>query len=173
MKGLFPHAGTFQLVELFGYTSHGLPGIEIIGMGKVSRLLKEKLIFLTRVQDLKLPMRRFVLCIEADLEKKNIKEEEIRYLEAPLLIMLWTLSGHLPMSHLDDCFSMGKINTEGEFHIFTPSIFTDEDLVKKLKLPDKFQLKVIAPEYEPVNENFYHLSFEGLIKSLLDRKSIE
>ncbi len=172
MKGLIPLASEYHMVDIFGYSSHGLPGVEIIGLSKGSRLLKEKLIFVTRKNNIKLPLRRFVICIEGEIENKKFKDEEFRFLEAPILIMLWTLSGHLPLNKLDDCFSIGKINTEGELLFTKPELFQNSILKKLLQLNENINLKVIAPDKSIVGEEYYHLSYEGLIHSVLDRETI-
>ena len=67
--------------------------------------LKEKFIYLSREKKLKFPLKRFVLCVEGELESKKFKDEEYRFLELPLLMMLWSLTGHLPLEHLEDCFA--------------------------------------------------------------------
>lgn len=62
--GVVPSGRTTKFVNLFGYTSHGIPGIDIVGLSGNARTLKEKLIFLTRQQDLQINLRRFVLGVD-------------------------------------------------------------------------------------------------------------
>ncbi len=165
-KSLYPYAGQYYPVDIFGYSSKGIPGIEIVGIGKHARAMKEKFIFLSREKKLKFPLRRFVLCIEGDVEGKKFKDEEYRYLELPLLIMLWSLTGHLPLSHLEDCFASGKISVEGE--VF-PLHLQQSDLVKLnelFKLEEEQALKIIAPDAMEIGEEHFHLSLEGLWSSL-------
>ncbi len=126
-----------------------------------------KFIFLSREKKLKFPLRRFVLCIEGEVEGKKFKDEEYRYLELPLLIMLWSLTGNLPLTHLEDCFASGKISVEGE--IF-PLGLREKDLNRLnelFKLEDDQCLKIIAPDAMSVGLEHYHLSLEGLWASLV------
>ena len=166
-KSLYPYAGQLCSVDIFGYASHGIPGIEIVGMGKQGRSLKEKFIYLSRVRQLKLPKKRFVLCVEGELENKKFKDDEFRYLELPLLVMLWSLTGHLQLTQLEDCFASGKVSVEGEVMSLILKDSEQFNLAELLKIDDKIDLKIIAPNNVPIVERHYHLSLEGLWDSLL------
>ena len=156
-KSLYPYAGQYCPVDIFGYASNGIPGIEIVGMGKYARGVKEKFIYLSRQKRLKFPLKRFVLCVEG----------EYRFLELPLLMMLWSLTGHLPLEHLEDCFSSGKISVEGLISPLDLSLKEQEKLVELFRLDDDQSLKIIAPEKVEIHGDFYHLPVEGLMDSLL------
>ena len=166
-KSLYPFGGVYCPVDIFGYSSHGIPGIEIVGVGKYARAMKEKFIFLSRTRNLKFPLRRFVLCVEGELEGKKFKDEEYRYLELPLLVMLWSLTGHLPLRQLDDCFASGKVSVEGEISSLQLNESEQKDLQELFKLEDEQSLKIIAPNAHNVCGDFYHLPIEGLWDSLL------
>jgi hypothetical protein len=166
-KSLYPHAGQLCPVDIFGYASHGVPGIEIVGMGKHSRSLKEKFVYLSRVRQLKFPKKRYVLCVEGELENKKFKEEEYRYLELPLLVMLWSLTGHLPLSQLEDCFAAGKVSVEGDVFPLNLKNSEQEDLCELLNIDDDIDLKIIAPTDQVITDRHYHLPLEGLFESLL------
>src|SRR5215217_7585557 len=133
-KSLYPYAGGFCPVDIFGYASNGIPGIEIVGMGKHGRGVKEKFVYLSRQKKLKFPLKRFVLCVEGELEIKKFKEEEYRFLELPLLMMLWSLTGHLPLEHLEDCFASGKISVEGFVSPLELSMKDQEKLIDMFHL---------------------------------------
>ncbi|MBC7711750.1 MAG: hypothetical protein H7177_00325 [Rhizobacter sp.] len=165
-KSLYPYAGQYCPVDIFGYASNGIPGIEIVGLGKYTRGVKEKFIYLSRERKLKFPLKRFVLCIEGEVEGKKFKEEEYRYLELPLLIMLWSLTGHLPLGNLDDCFSSGKISVEGEVFPLELGQRDQEQLAEMFKLEEGHTLKIIAPGSMSISEDHYHLPLEGLFESL-------
>lgn len=165
-KSLYPYAGQYCPVDIFGYASNGIPGIEIVGLGKYSRSMKEKFIYLSREKKLKFPLKRFVLCIEGEVESKKFKEEEYRYLELPLLIMLWSLTGHLPLEHLEDCFASGKISVEGDISALSLSSHQQGLLSEMFKLEDDQALKIIGPSDMMVMEDHYHLPVEGLFASL-------
>ncbi|MBP9681314.1 MAG: hypothetical protein KBD76_07910 [Bacteriovorax sp.] len=166
-KSVYPYAGQYCPVDIFGYASNGIPGIEIVGVGKYARTMKEKFIYLSREKSLKFPLKRFVLCVEGELEGKKFKEEEYRYLELPLLVMLWSLTGHLPLQQLEDCFASGKVSVEGEVTALHLSEGEQKQLVDIFKLSDEQSLKVIAPNSMCIFEDYYHLPVEGLMDSLL------
>lgn len=166
-KSLYPFGGQHCAVDIFGYASNGIPGIEIVGMGKYSRSMKEKFIYLSREKKLKFPLKRFVLCVEGELESKKFKDEEYRYLELPLLMMLWSLTGHLPLEKLEDCFAAGKISIEGQVSPLPLTASQQEELSELFNLEDHQSLKIIAPVNMTVHENYYHLPVEGLMDSLL------
>jgi hypothetical protein len=165
-KSLYPYAGQYCPVDIFGYASNGIPGIEIVGLGKYSRSMKEKFIYLSREKKLRFPLKRFVLCIEGEVEGKKFKEEEYRYLELPLLIMLWSLTGHLPLGHLEDCFASGKISVEGDITALILSEREQGLLSEMFKLDEDQSLKIIAPSSMYVMTDHYHLPVEGLFASL-------
>jgi len=164
-KSLYPYGGQLCETNIFGYSTKGIPGIEIVGMGKYSRTLKEKFVYISRQKALKFPMRRYVLCVEGELEGKKFKEEEFRYLELPLLIMLWSLTGHLPVENLEDCFSAGKVSVEGEIKALELNGLT-EQIEEMYSLEKDQRIKIIAPIKSQVDESFYHLPLEEIWNSL-------
>ncbi|MFA6236821.1 MAG: hypothetical protein WC635_05785 [Bacteriovorax sp.] len=166
-KSLYPYAGQYYPVDIFGYASNGIPGIEIVGVGKYARSMKEKFIYLSRQKKLKFPMKRFVLCVEGEIEGKKFKDEEYRYLELPLLMMLWSLTGHLPLQSLEDCFAAGKISVEGEVTSLELTESRQRELSELFKMDEMQTLKIIATNKMQVYEDFYHLPVEGLMESLL------
>lgn len=110
------------LIDLFGYSTHGLPGVEICGLGgSLGRIVKEKIIFLTKISTLKLPLKRFVLCVE----QKNLQTswKPTQHIELPLLILFWTLTGHLKIRNLEECVTSGCITVAGEI---VPDLLTEE-----------------------------------------------
>lgn len=166
-KSLYPFGGQYYPVDIFGYSSNGIPGIEIVGMGKHARSMKEKFVYLSREKKLKFPLKRFVLCVEGELESKKFKDEEYRYLELPLLMMLWSLTGHLPLEKLEDCFAAGKISVEGIVSALPLSALQQENLIQLFNLDENQSLKIIAPNKMEIHEECYHLPVEGLMDSLL------
>lgn len=98
-------------VTLFGYSSKSVPGLEINGLGKYGKTLKEKIIFLTRSRQLPIPLNRYVISAEYDLENDI---DVLRWLDLPILILYWYLSGHVRMGRLDNCLVAGHITPAGE-----------------------------------------------------------
>jgi hypothetical protein len=97
-------------VTLFGYATKSLPGLEINGLGRYGKTLKEKIIFLTRVRQLPVPLKRFVISTEYDLEQDP---ELLRWLDVPVLLLYWYLAGLVPMGRLDNCLAVGHISPAG------------------------------------------------------------
>lgn len=98
------------VVTLFGYATKSLPGLEINGLGKYGKTLKEKIIFLTRSRRLAVPLNRFVISTEYEVEQDP---ELLRWLDLPVLLLYWYLAGLLPMRRLDNCLAVGHITPSG------------------------------------------------------------
>jgi|GEM_PF-2626818 len=116
--GLLGHGKSIEIIEIFGYSSQGLPGVEVIGPGKFSRTLKEKIIFFTKLKKIKLPLKRYILCL--DLTENSGERAQYQNLELPFLLLLWHLAGVLPMKRIDDCLAYGRISSNGK--ILIPAI---------------------------------------------------
>jgi len=168
-KSLFKFGKIYIPVDLFGYANMGLPGVEIIGLGKHSRAMKEKFLYLSSELGLNLPKRRYVICTDGELEGKKFTQEEYRFLELPIYLMLWSLAGILPFHRMDDCFSSGKVSVSGEVESLEMSATFQNELDDFLML-DRNELKIIAPDDTEVIEEYYHLSLNGLLKSLTEHQ---
>ena len=103
-------------ITLFGYTTRGIPGLEIHGLKKQGKLIKEKIIYLTRKRGLKSPMLRYCLCLDSRDSICEIPAQEMINLEIPFLIMFWHLAGFIPIAKLDDCRASGSFTTRGHFY---------------------------------------------------------
>lgn len=113
LRSFIPLDRQYIGVHVFGYATKGLPGLEVVGLGKYSRNIKEKLIYLTRLEEMVLPKRRYVLCVEQDEEVKGLREDHLRWLELPLLLLYWTLAETLHIHQLRNCFCAGKVRLDG------------------------------------------------------------
>lgn len=155
LKSLVPSLGKRCFIDLFGYTTKGIPGLEIIGLGKRGKLLKEKVIFLTRSLQLEVPPRRYVLCFD-DERLLELSIDDFRNLELPVLILFWSLAGVIPFKKLDDCCSVGQFNIKGEIYpVQVP--FLDED--------EGRDLKWIVPRDSNVGERFI-FALEDILENL-------
>lgn len=124
------------LVTLFGYSSKSVPGLEINGLGKYGKAIKEKIVFITRSRNLQIPLRRFVLNVEITDDLGDLESASVKWLEYPLLLHYWFLAELLPISKLDNCFAIGSL---------TPSGLVDEPLSETVvNLCDKNNLHLIA-----------------------------
>ncbi len=101
------------LVSLFGYATKSVPGLEINGLGKYGRGIKEKVVFVTRSRGLPVPMKRFVLNVELGDELGGLEGASVRWLEYPFLLHYWFLAGLLPITTLDNCLAIGALNPGG------------------------------------------------------------
>lgn len=109
----FTKKGPF-LVTLFGYATKSVPGLEINGLGKYGKAIKEKIVFVTRTRQLQIPLKRFVLNVELTDELGDLESSSVKWLEYPLLLHYWFLAGLLPISKLDNCLAVGSLTPSGE-----------------------------------------------------------
>ncbi len=137
---------SFQVIEnqhrnfkIFGYTTKGMPGLEVVGFGKYGRLLKEKVIYFTKSCGIKVSNRRYVICLE-DEESRSLQNDQLAWFEIPTLILFWTLADVIPLKGINDCFASGKIKANGSFvHHTLPRegqnhIYISDDFVGNLKI---------------------------------------
>lgn len=103
-----------SLVTLFGYSTKSVPGLEINGLGKYGKSIKEKIIFITRSRQLQIPLKRFVLNVELTDDLGDLESNTVKWLEYPLLLHYWYLAGLLPITKLDNCFAIGSLTPSGE-----------------------------------------------------------
>ena len=71
--------------------------------------------------------------------------------------MLWSLSGHLPLTHLEDCFAAGKVGINGEFNCLT----MDEKLLYQLP-------EILNIDESEIKDFMFILSNEKLMEDYLN-----
>ena len=103
-----------SLVTLFGYSTKSVPGLEINGLGKYGKAIKEKIVFVTRSRQLQIPLKRFVLNVELTDDLGDLESSSVKWLEYPLLLHYWFLAGLLPIMKLDNCLAIGSLTPSGE-----------------------------------------------------------
>jgi hypothetical protein len=103
-----------SLVTLFGYATKSVPGLEINGLGKYGKSIKEKIVFVTRSRQLQIPLKRFVLNVEITDDLGDLESSSVKWLEYPLLLHYWYLAGLLPITKLDNCLAIGSLTPSGE-----------------------------------------------------------
>lgn len=131
----FTKKGPF-LITLFGYSTKSVPGLEINGLGKYGKSIKEKIVFVTRSRSLQVPLKRFVLNVEISDDLGDLESSSVKWLEYPLLLHYWYLAGLLPISKLDNCLAVGSL---------TPSGIVEEPLDESvIELCDDNDLHLIA-----------------------------
>lgn len=112
VKAFYHTPQGIHFVTIFGYATKGVPSLEINGVGKLSKNIKEKLIYITRMRKLNIPLRRFVICVEIN-ELGHEHKEYLKWLEFPLLLTYWYLCGLIPIKCLDNCLTSGWIRSNG------------------------------------------------------------
>ncbi len=152
LTGLFLSQGRAQTVQIFGHASRGIPGIEIIGLGPQSKLMKEKFVFLFKQMELKTPLKRFVLCVEKEIQM-NKDANDLTWLELPLFVLLSSLAEFIPITRLDDCYCSGRLNLIGEVEV------PDQLIIKEFY--DKKWIGGKARYVMPVEELFAGRIMEG------------
>jgi hypothetical protein len=126
------------LVTLFGYATKSVPGLEINGLGKYGKAIKEKIVFVTRSRNLQIPLKRFVLNVDLNDEFGGLESGSVKWLEYPLLLHYWFLAGLLPISKLDNCMAIGSL---------TPSGLVEEPIDQMiLRMCEEYDLHLISSE---------------------------
>jgi hypothetical protein len=131
-----------KVITLFGYSSSGVPGLEILGLGVKGRILKEKLIYLSKIKRLKIPPKRYVISVDLlDLDN-NI--HSLKNMEFAILILFWHLAQIIPIGRLNDCICCGEVRVSGE--VLVPLI--PQTIINELRdsLRDIDDYKIISEE---------------------------
>ncbi len=102
-----------KFITIFGYATRGVPGVQINGAGRLSKNIKEKIIYLTRNKNIKLSTKRYVICLDISDCSESLGVEELKSIELPILLIFWYLAGILPMKKLDNCLCSGWFTTQG------------------------------------------------------------
>ncbi len=153
-----------KLVTIFGYATNGVPGLEVHGGGKLGKNIKEKIVYMTRIRKLKIPLKRFVLCVDVnELSSQNV--QELKWLEFPFLLLYWYLAGLVPIRKLDDCLSSGMIHVSGVItHLVLPPSF--REIVKEhFKNECIEQLKIIESS-EAHTSSLYQIDTKLLLEHI-------
>jgi len=155
---IYPNLDRYFLVNIFGYSSKGIPGLEIVGLGRQGRLIKEKLIYLSRIYRLQLPLKRYVICVEDDCQIKDSLMDNCSWLELPMLILFWSLANFIPIKKLDDCVASGRISISGKVEILKLKQQTYLKMLEQ-KIID---CKYIAPRESNASEDLFILPIEEI-----------
>ncbi|EQC52240.1 hypothetical protein [Bacteriovorax sp. DB6_IX] len=142
MYALIPNGTNSHIMEIFGYSTKGVPGLEIVGLGNRGKSIKEKFVYLNKKLGLKLPPRRFVLCVE-DSMISSCKDDLYRWLELPFLIMYWSMAMVLPIQNLDNCLCGGMITARGKINMGQLSSLSLDELEAHLETG----LKLITSDF--------------------------
>jgi hypothetical protein len=107
-------------VDIYGYSSRSVPGLDIIGLGGRGKLIREKINFITnRYVPKKKSLKKYVISVEADYPEEKLKVNS-NDLEFPILILYWAMAAIIPIKNLDRCWASGKVNVD--FEVISPLI---------------------------------------------------
>lgn len=113
MHGIYTIGQQKNVIDLFAYSGKGLPGIEIKGPKKGLEQLKEKFIYISRNRNLKIPMKKYTLCVEGKAHNDTGKGAQYSLLELPLLILFWNMCEFISIHNLHNCLSGGFVSING------------------------------------------------------------
>ena len=130
INSFLPINNSHQAFSIFGYLTNGVPGVEIRGLQKANNIIREKIIYYTKMHQVKVPLKRYHLCIDFPNELSNMKKDMLdeSLLELPILLLYWNLCQAMDFHELDNCFSLGKISSNGKIDI--PEI--DDKYIKNI-----------------------------------------
>jgi hypothetical protein len=131
--GLYTSDQNILDINLFGYTSNGLPGLEIIGLGNRGRFIKEKFYYISRIRGIKFPLKKYVLCAEIPPGTAEKFRRDLDWLELPLLLLFWHLTQHIGIHNTKALIAAGKIAPTGRISL--------------LPLPSKY-LSLLSQKYD-------------------------
>lgn len=123
IRGVFNKGKEIEMVDIFGYSTKGLPGLELNGFGVLGKNIKEKIIYLTKKNRVKIPLNRYVICADFDKMPKSFDGQKMNWLELPVIILYWVLAGKLDIRNPDQCVSGGRIFIDNKIEVleFNPS----------------------------------------------------
>lgn len=148
LKGLYFDMNESNVVEIFGHASKGLPGLEIVGLGKFARAIKEKIIYISKMEGISPRLNKVVICIEKRNDQLELKADSVRWLEFPLLMLYWSLLDELPIKNLSDCISFGRVNIDGSIIINISDLNSRLINLTKYFDIDGDKLKLLVPNDE-------------------------
>jgi hypothetical protein len=167
IHGLYPSNKELQIIDIFSYTTRGIPGLEINGIGSKSRTIKEKFIYLSKCLGLKIPPKRYVLTIDDNQLIKNEKNiDNLKWLELPLILSFWKLAGNIKIQNLNDCICAGQVGISAK--IITGILRKDDmnNVDNYFKMRNKnYKLISVESHYDK-----YIIDLKSLLEEVYDFK---
>lgn len=159
IQAFYPAPLGTKFITIFGYSTKGVPGVEINGFGKFGKNLKEKIIYLNKIRRIRVPVRRIAISLDANDLDQSAGPGQLKWLELPALLAFWHLIGALPAATLEDCLCSGEIKVGGE--IIHPK--APQDLRDKVPAHMGGDLKII--QSLPC-EGLFHLDSEMFLEGI-------
>ena len=159
IKILIPSGEKLLMSEVFGYATRGVPGLEIIGLGKRSRVMREKLNFVSRRMNIKIEPKKYVICIE-DEDIERLEQGLLKWLELPFLLLYWSLSESIGIKKLEDCVCAGSVSTSGIVRSF-PYRSVHFDYLEELSHED---FKLISDQVQKLDQHIDVLPLSQILE---------
>lgn len=113
--GFVDYSSKVKVFDIFGYSTNGIPGIELVLPPRIGKQFQQKLIFLTRKNNLQIPMRRYVLGIDTDYEADF--NSGIKQLELPFLVLFWSMANIIKLTKTENCLTSGELSLNGKIKV--------------------------------------------------------
>lgn len=159
---VYPYLERYKGITIFGYSSKSVPGLEIVGLGKFGRIFKEKIVYISKLYQVQVPIKRYVLCVENYHADVGSEKQQIEWLELPLLVLYWQLVGRFSLRGIENCFCSGKVRAGGVIQALSLS----EDFISKLDIKltnEGRKLRYLSPTEEISSQNILPISLVQLM----------
>ena len=164
INGIYKTSHGLKVIKIFGYATKGISGLEIHGSSKINRSVKEKIIYLTRMRKLKIPMKRYVICLDTN-ELESTNSHELKWLEFPILLVYWQLAGLLPIRKLDDCITSGTVSVDGVINHLNYPVHFHQQLEEYFSDYEIQNVKLIGSSSNQINQ-FYFIDTSLLLEHI-------
>ena len=156
LKSYLPIGAEIISVDIFGYSSRSVPGMEIYGLGSKGRLIREKINFVTNnYMPMKKAMKKYVISIESSISEEKLKQYSSN-LEFPLIILYWAMADIIPLKNISDCWATGGVSVDFEIcsrsisevinHVDSADLLKDKTLICQREDKPSHVFKVITWE---------------------------
>lgn len=159
IQSFYPTPIGTKFITVFGYSTKGVPGLEINGLGKFGKNLKEKIIYLNKIRRIKIPIRRIVISLDANDLDSGAGASQLRWLELPALLAFWHLVGAIKVSTLEDCLCAGEVKVSGEVIHLHPA----KDFL--FKIPEGFSEDMKIIQKSPF-EGLWHMDSKMFLEHI-------
>lgn len=159
IQAFYPSPSGMKFITIFGYSTKGVPGLEINGMGKFGKNLKEKIVYLNRIRKIRMPVRRIVISLDVNDLDPAASSRQLKWLELPALLTFWHLIGVVQAATLQDCLCSGEVKVNGEIvHLAPPA-----GLESRMPFTENQGMKII---HESPCKEFLYLDSRLFLKNI-------
>ncbi|MBL7663634.1 MAG: hypothetical protein JNM93_00760 [Bacteriovoracaceae bacterium] len=156
IKAIIKGKTSYHVVTFFGYTSKGLPGIELVGLGKYSKQIKEKLVYLCRSRSIPMPLQRFMICLDNHACLDGLDTNEIQWIELPIFLLFLQLMKKISIRSLENCLCGGYLHISGDIY----------HLPLNAKLEDYVVDKKLVPLLNEGERKYPYLPLEKILENI-------